>query len=88
MPKMKPSPWDLLLAEKLKYLREKRGYTQEQVAAKLDVTTQMYQRYESGHGLIRARTVAQLAFIYQVNIAWLLSNLPIPEETPKPHSKN
>ena len=34
--------------EKLKFLREKRGYTQEEIAHKLNISRQSISKYENG----------------------------------------
>ncbi len=54
------------LAKKLKELREQYGYTQNQVAEKLNVTYQSYQAYEYGRAIPSLEHYLILADLYDV----------------------
>lgn len=57
-----------LLPEKLKELRKVHGYTQDYVAAALDVVRQTYSHYESGRRKPSPDTLYKLAGLYNVSV--------------------
>lgn len=58
--------------EILKELRLKNGFYQKDLAKKLNVSAQCYQRYESGEREPDLATVCQLADIFAVSVDYLL----------------
>ena len=69
---------DLSMPEKLKKLRLASGYTQADVADKLNISRQGYQHYESGRRTPSTETLNALAEIYHIQIYDLiLSDIPL-----------
>lgn len=58
---------------KLRELRKKEGWTQEEVAKKLGVSKQTYSHYENENRKPSLDTIRQLAKIYQVDIDIIFS---------------
>lgn len=56
------------IGEKIKYYREKRGLTQEELAKKLKTSRQSISRYESGDRATNQDFLFELADIFEVNI--------------------
>lgn len=56
------------LGKRLKLAREKRGYTQKQVAFLLDIVEQAYQKYEYGKITPKLDFMMKLAKIYETSI--------------------
>ncbi len=56
------------LCENLKVLRERYGYTQKQVASKLNITYQSYQAYERGVAVPTLANFLKLADIYDISL--------------------
>ena len=54
--------------ENISSLRKSRGYSQEEVASKLDVSRQTYIKYESGDGELSASDLQKVADFYGVEI--------------------
>ena len=63
---------DLSLPEKLKKLRVASGYTQSDVADKLNISRQGYQHYESGRRVPNMESLKTLAELYHLQIYDLL----------------
>ena len=59
---------DLSLPEKLKKLRIASGYTQADVADKLNISRQGYQHYESGRRVPNMESLKILADLYHIQI--------------------
>jgi len=62
-------------ANKLKSLREKHGYTQEQLADFLQVSQSSYSRLETGEGKLTLDNVNKLADAYEMDIISFLHYL-------------
>jgi len=60
------------LSDKLKQLREKHGFKQEDVANRVDVHTNTISRYENGNLTPKIETLIQLAIIYNVSLDYLV----------------
>lgn len=58
--------------ERLKELREEKGYTQDQVAEKLNVTRQTISAYEKGNSEPILSNLVTLADLYNCSIDYLL----------------
>lgn len=62
----------MTLGQKLQGLRRERGWTQEELAGKLDVSRQALSRWESDSALPDTKNVVQLARIFGVSTDYLL----------------
>ena len=60
------------LGQKLKSLREERGLTQKELAAKINVGKCTYCAYEKGNFLIPTLALVKVADVYGVSVDWLL----------------
>lgn len=56
------------IGEKIKYYRERRGLTQEDLAKRLNISRQSISRYESGDRATNQDFLFELADIFEVNI--------------------
>ncbi|MED0672679.1 helix-turn-helix transcriptional regulator [Aneurinibacillus aneurinilyticus] len=83
----------MTLGEKLKMLREKRGWTQTQAAEKLGVSSQVISNYERDYRSPDADNLKKLAELYSTTTDYLTGlvddpsprvNNPIPKEGTKP----
>ena len=61
-----------MFSKRLKESRVLRGYTQEEIANKLDITLNAYQKYEQGTRSPSLDTLVKIADFYDVSIDWLL----------------
>ena len=61
-----------MLTNNLRYLRAKRGYTQQRVADNLIITRGCYAKYEEGIAEPPLATLQRIAHFYDVNIDVLL----------------
>lgn len=56
-----------MLPENIRALRKKQGYTQEQLAAYLGISTAAVTQYETGARVVPATTVSKLAILFNVD---------------------
>lgn len=56
-----------MIPENIRSLRKKLGYTQEQVAIYLDISTAAVTQYETGVRVVPASTVSKLALLFNVD---------------------
>ena len=63
---------DNLLADRLKALRKRSGYSQEFVASKLNIIRQTYSHYETGRIIPPIDSLYHLSKLYQVPVGSLL----------------
>ena len=63
---------EIMLGEKLKELREKKGYKQADVADLVPVSPSGYRGWESGTTIPDTRTLAKLCEIFEVSADYLL----------------
>ena len=70
----------MLLANNLKFLRKRHGYTQSQVALLLEINRSTYAYYELGETQPSLLTLVKLARLYDVTTDYLLGIQP--EEKP------
>ncbi|WDM22604.1 helix-turn-helix domain-containing protein [Paenibacillus polymyxa] len=74
------------LGSRLKKAREKKGFTQQEVAKKLDVTNGAISGYERNYRDPDSETLKKLADLYEVSINWIYgrdekeSEYTLPEE--------
>lgn len=61
-----------MFSNRLKESRVLRGYTQQEIANKLDITLNAYQKYEQGARSPSLDTLVKIADFYDVSIDWLL----------------
>ncbi len=61
-----------MLASRIKNLREKFGYTQSELAKKMNVTRSSINAWEMGVSSPSTQYIAQLAEIFKVSCDWLL----------------
>lgn len=62
----------MTLGEKLKQLREQRGWTQTQAAEKLGISSQVVSNYERDYRSPDKDTLSKIAITYNKSIDWLL----------------
>lgn len=83
MPRRAPHPQLRLLGQRLKQVRSGSGWTQERLAAAVDVTAQAISQYEGGKMSLRISTLLNIATALRVGIGALLdADLPLPLGTP------
>jgi transcriptional regulator with XRE-family HTH domain len=56
-----------MLSENIRALRKKLGYTQEQIAEYLDISTAAVTQYETGARVVPAPTVSKIALLFNVD---------------------
>lgn len=56
-----------MLAENIRALRKKLGYTQEQIAEHLGVSTAAVTQYETGVRVVPSTTVSKLALLFNID---------------------
>lgn len=64
-------------SERLKKLRLEFGYTQTELAKKIDTAQSSYVNYEKGHNKPRAGKIEKLASIFNVSVSYLLGETDI-----------
>ncbi len=64
----------MMLNEKIKELRKKRGLTQEQLAAELNVSRQAITKWESGDGTPDIDNLRNIALFFHVSTDYLIGN--------------
>lgn len=74
-----------MFSERLKYLRLRKGMTQEEVAEKLELSRFAVQKYESAEREPNFATLAKIADFFDVSTDYLLSRVVV--ETPRVHDK-
>lgn len=70
-----------MLHETLKDLRKKKGYSQEEAAARLNVVRQTVSKWEKGLSVPDADALIRLAELYEVTVGELLGAPPEPDQT-------
>lgn len=65
----------LVMCRRLRLLRERQGYTQQEVADKLEVSQAAYSRLEKGEVELSFRKLVKLSEIYDVTVAKLLEGV-------------
>jgi transcriptional regulator with XRE-family HTH domain len=72
---------DSLLAQNLKFLRTKNGFSQEQLANRLDIKRASIAAYESKGVEPRLRILNKMSKLFNVSLEWFLSKNLTQEET-------
>ncbi|WP_340701590.1 helix-turn-helix transcriptional regulator [Brevibacillus borstelensis] len=62
----------LTLGEKLKNLREQRGWTQSQAAERIGISSQVVSNYERNYRSPDKETLSRIAKVYNCSLDWLL----------------
>jgi transcriptional regulator with XRE-family HTH domain len=62
----------MTLGQKLKVLREKRGWTQAQAAERLGISSQVVSNYERDYRSPDKETLSRIAKVYNCSLDWLL----------------
>lgn len=75
---------DRHVGEQLRYLRNLRGMSQEQLASRVDLTFQQLQKYERGANRISASVLYEFSNILEVPVAAFFEGLKTPETNPLP----
>lgn len=65
-----------MLGERLRYLRQKNGFTQRKVAEILNIDRSTYTYYETGKTSPDASSLKRLARIFDVSVDYILDNTP------------
>ena len=65
-------PDDIVISQRLKALRLKRGWTLKQVARGMGMLIQTYQKYEYAETMPSARVVRAFALFYRVSSDYIL----------------
>lgn len=61
-----------MLNDNIKNLRKAKGYTQEELASRCNVTRQTISKWEKGYSVPEAELLKKLAEIFEVNVSQLL----------------
>lgn len=69
-----------MLNENIKMLRKQKGYSQEQLADKLNVVRQTISKWEKGYSVPDADMLEDIADIFEVSVSDLLGKEILPEE--------
>lgn len=65
--------WDIRFGKRLAALRRREGLTLEDMGTVLDITWQMYQKYEKGSARVPANRISVLARVLKVRVEALLA---------------
>ena len=77
-----------MIADRMKRIREVRGWKQKAVADSMNITQQAYSFLELGHGSPRINTLKRFCEVMNVEISFLLSvDVDITEETIERYGK-
>lgn len=69
----------MTLGEKLKSLREQRGWTQSQAAERLGISSQVVSNYERDYRSPDKETLSRIAKVFNCSLDWLLGVTDNPE---------
>ena len=73
-----------MLSDNIKTIRKNRGFTQEELAARLHVTRQTISKWEKGYSVPDAALLSQMADIFEVPVTELLGEPSQPSADPDP----
>ena len=76
MPFQSPTEIDQYLAARLKFVRKKYGFTQQEFARVLDLTVQSYSTMETGSKMLRVRNLMILSIRFDIPFAEFVPKLP------------
>lgn len=71
-----------MLADKIISLRRQKGWSQEDLAERLDVSRQSVSKWESGQSVPDLKRIVQLSELFCVTTDYLLKELPDPQPVP------
>ena len=74
--KGRANPIDAHVGARLRFLRKERGLSQTALAARIGVTFQQLQKYESGKNRLSASRLYRLASVLGVDVAAFFVGLP------------
>ena len=77
-----------MLKDKLKELRKRANYTQEQVAEKIGTTPVAYSRYETGKRIPPLEVLSDLADLYDVPVDYIIGRKRVTSETLTEYEKD
>jgi transcriptional regulator with XRE-family HTH domain len=66
----------MTIGEKIRKLRKEKGWSQNQLAQKIDINTRNISLYESGKATPSSETVQKLANLFNVSTDYLFNNEP------------
>ena len=66
---------DTYIGQRMRFLRELSGQTQSELAAKLGISSQQMQKYETGKCRIRAERLWHISRILETNINFFFENI-------------
>lgn len=75
---------DQHVGKQLRSIRTQRGYSQERLAAEVDLTFQQLQKYEHGRNRISASRMFQFSEILEIPPAFFFEGLPHHKKKPLP----
>lgn len=78
----------MTLGEKLKSIREQRGWTQSQAAERLGISSQVVSNYERDYRSPDKETLTRIAKVYNCSVDWLLGVTDNPERIDSPSSSD
>lgn len=73
-----------MLSDNIKTIRKSRGFTQEELAARLHITRQTVSKWEKGYSVPDAELLSQMADIFEVPVTELLGEPSQPAAEPDP----
>lgn len=76
---------DIHVGNRVMVRRRFLGLTQKDVAEKLDVSYQQFQKYEKGHNRLSAGKLYRIAGLLGVPISWFFEGLPSPVDPENPY---
>ena len=66
--------YDIFLGKRLRHRRELLGFTLREISAKLGITYQKLQRYETGKDVLRFETLLKIADVLRVKLSYFDMN--------------
>lgn len=72
-----------MIIERLKEIREDKGYTQREIARVLNTTQQQYSKYELGIQIIPLEKINILANLYDTSVDYLIGRTDVRKAYPK-----
>lgn len=79
--KRKAESIDLYVGERINQRRRSLGMTQKDMAERLNVSYQQFQKYEKGQNRLSAGKIYRIAGLLDVSISWFFDGLPTPGDT-------
>lgn len=82
---------DRHIGERVRYLRNRRGLSQQKLAGLIEITFQQLQKYENGDNRISASTLFEIAKALRVDVSYFYQGLkkrtsaPVPPMTKQHH---